>query len=186
VWESAPVTLTDQPRVVLDIAAEPVADQPTVTAAGERLAPRIDGVAVRPAIVHSDARGTLTEVFSPAWDAADEPLVYIYQATIRPGQVKGWVVHLEQDDRLFFDAGTAKVVLYDARVGSPTKGMVNELFLGAAERALLRIPAGVFHAVANAGEAELRFLNLPTRPYRHDRPDKARLPLDTDAIPYRF
>jgi hypothetical protein len=42
----------------------------------------------------------------------------------------------------------------------------------------------VFHAVKNVGESEMRFVNLPTRPYRHERPDKARLPADTDAIPY--
>jgi dTDP-4-dehydrorhamnose 3,5-epimerase len=173
-------------RVTLDIAVEPTPDIPTVTPDGERLAPLIEGVVVRAAVVHSDGRGTLTEIFSPAWGWDDEPLVYVYQATIRPGQLKGWVVHLEQDDRLFFDDGTAKVVLYDARAGSPTKGMINELFLGAANRALLRIPAGVFHAVANVGDTELRFVNLPTQPYRHDRPDKARLPAGSSAIPYTF
>jgi dTDP-4-dehydrorhamnose 3,5-epimerase len=173
-------------RVVLDIAVEPIPDHPTVTSDGERLAPLIDGVLVRPATVHSDARGTLTEIFNPAWDWTGEPLVYVYQATVRPGQLKGWVVHLGQDDRLFFDEGTAKVVLYDARVGSPTKGMINELFLGAANRVLLRIPAGVFHAVANVGDADLRFVNLPTRPYEHGRPDKARLPAGSRAIPYTF
>lgn len=176
----------DPAPIELTIAAELVADGPTVTPDGRSLAPRIDGVELRSATVHSDGRGTLTEVFNPAWGWTAEPVVYLYQATVRVGQVKGWVVHHEQDDRLFFDDGTAKVVLYDAREVSPTKGMVNELFLGSARRGLLRIPAGVVHAVANAGEHELRFLNLPTRPYRHDRPDKARLPLDTAAIPYRF
>jgi dTDP-4-dehydrorhamnose 3,5-epimerase len=64
--------------------------------------------------------------------------------------------------------------------------MINELFLGSANRGLLRVPAGVFHAVVNVGASELRFVNLPTRPYRHEQPDKARLPVDTDAIPYRL
>jgi dTDP-4-dehydrorhamnose 3,5-epimerase len=173
-------------RVTLDVAVEPVADVPTVTRDGLRLAPTIDGVTVRSATVHSDDRGALTEIFNPAWDPDGDPLVYIYQATVRPGKVKGWVVHFEQEDRLFFDDGAAKIVLYDARVGSPTKGMINELYLGTANRGLVRIPPGVFHAVANVGEHELRFVNLPTQPYRHDRPDKARLPEGSEAIPYRF
>lgn len=37
----------------------------------------------------------------------------------------------------------------------------------------------------NVGERDLRFINCPTRPYR-DKPDKARLPADTDAIPYKL
>jgi dTDP-4-dehydrorhamnose 3,5-epimerase len=30
------------------------------------------------------------------------------------------------------------------------------------------------------------FINLPTAPYKHADPDKYRLPLDTDEIPYQF
>jgi dTDP-4-dehydrorhamnose 3,5-epimerase len=174
------------PQVEIDIDAAPRPDTPTVTQEGERLGDPIDGVHVRPAKVHVDARGSLTEIFSEAWDFGDDPLVYVYQSTVRPGVTKGWVVHLEQDDRLFFDNGAVRAVLYDARAGSPSHGRVNELFFGSANRALLRIPAGVFHAVTNVGDVEARFVNLPTRPYRHDRPDKARLPVDTDAIPYRL
>jgi dTDP-4-dehydrorhamnose 3,5-epimerase len=173
-------------RPELDVPVAPVDDRPTVTPEGERIEQRIDGVRVRPAVVQSDERGSVTEIYSEAWDFTDEPLVYVYQTTIRVGQKKGWVVHYEQDDRLFFDNGAVKVVLYDARAGSTTHGLVNELFLGSANRGLVRIPAGVFHAVVNIGESEARFVNCPTRPYRHASPDKARLPADTDAIPYRL
>lgn len=173
-------------QIEIEIPVEPHPDPATVTAEGERLQELIDGVRIRQAKPQVDERGSLTEIYSEAWDFSDEPLVYAYQSTIRPGFVKGWVVHLEQDDRLFFDNGDVKVVLYDARVGSPTQGMVTELFFGSANRALLRIPKGVFHAVRNIGEHEARFVNLPTRPYRHERPDKARLPVDTEAIPYRL
>src|SRR4051812_23730382 len=170
----------------LDIATVPTPDVATVTESGERLEMPIDGVRMRPAIVHIDERGELTEIYNPAWGFSEEPLVYVYQSTIRPGQKKAWIVHHEQDDRLFFDNGAAKIALYDARVDSPTKGLVNVFFLGAANRGLLRIPAGVFHGVRNVGDTDLRFVNMPTKPYRHDRPDKGRLPTDTDAIPHRI
>ena len=182
---STPRTAHDG-RVEIDVGASPQPDPATVTPEGERLGPRIDGVLVRPAKVQVDERGSLTEIYSEAWSFTDEPLVYVYQTTIRVGVVKGWVIHYEQDDRLFFDDGAVKVVLYDARAGSPTHGLINELFFGSANRALLRIPAGVFHAVRNIGESEARFVNLPTRPYNHEAPDKSRLPADTDAIPYRL
>lgn len=174
------------PRPELDLAIAGVPDLPTVTPDGERIEQRIEGVRVRPAITQSDERGSLTEIYSESWDFSDDPLVYVYQVTIRVGQTKGWVVHYRQDDRLFFDDGAVKVVLYDARKESTTFGLVNELFFGSANRALLRIPVGVFHAITNIGESEVRFVNCPTRPYRHANPDKARLPIDTDAIPYRL
>ena len=175
-----------RPPVEIEIAEAPAVDEPTVTPAGERLDRFIDGVQVRPAITHSDERGSLTEMYDPAWGFMEEPLVYVYEARIHPGQKKAWIVHREQDDRLFFAIGSAKIVLYDARPGSPTQGLLQEVFLGNANRGLLRIPAGVFHAVVNVGPEQLVYINMPTKPYRHERPDKERLPLDTTSIPYEL
>jgi dTDP-4-dehydrorhamnose 3,5-epimerase len=170
----------------IDVADPGAPDPQTVTPDGRRLDRFIDGVLLRPAITHSDERGSLTEIYDPAWDFTEEPLVYVYESRIHPGQKKGWIVHLEQDDRLFFSVGSAKVVLYDARTDSPTQGMVQELFLGGANRGLLRVPAGVVHAIVNVGPDEVRFVNLPTKRYRHERPDKLRFAQDTDAIPYEL
>ena len=170
-----------------DIKSEsPVKDSQTVTAAGERAAPKIAGVALRLAVCHLDERGELTEIYDPAWNFDPAPLVYVYQTTVRPGRVKGWVVHHQQDDRMFISMGAAKIVLYDAREDSPTRGALEEIHLGERRRGLLRIPCGVYHAVENIGDCDLLFINLPTRAYRHEDPDKYRLPLDTPLIPYRF
>jgi dTDP-4-dehydrorhamnose 3,5-epimerase len=176
----------DEAKVEIDVAVPPTADVQTVTREGERLSDFVDGVRLRPAVTQSDERGTVTEIYDPSWGFTDEPLVYVYETTVHPGQKKGWIIHFEQDDRLYFSVGAAKIVLYDARSSSPTNGLVQELFLGAANRGLLRIPAGVFHAVVNVGPTELRFVNVPTEPYRHERPDKYRLPADTSAIPYQL
>ncbi len=171
-------------RVDIDPSVPLIRDEQTVTPAGERLSRFIDGVQVRSSVTHSDERGTITEIFNPTWGFTDQPVVYVYESTIYPGQKKGWIVHLEQDDRLFFSNGTTKVVLYDARQSSPTHGLVQELFLGEVNRALVLIPAGVFHGVVNIGPVPARFVNMPTRRYRHERPDKYRLPHDTAHIPY--
>jgi dTDP-4-dehydrorhamnose 3,5-epimerase len=161
-------------------------DAQTVTPAGKPVAELLDGVRVRPAVTQLDARGSICEIYDPAWEFTEEPLVFVYQTTIRPGHVKGWVLHLEQDDRLFFSFGDVKVVLYDARTDSPTYESLNVLYFGESNRALLRIPRGIYHAVQNIGQHDAVFVNTPTRPYCHEDPDKYRLPLDTDLIPYRF
>ena len=172
--------------VAVGAMMEPLVDQQTVTPSGERVAPLIDGVRLRPAVTHPDERGELCEVFSTAWGFHDAALVYIYQVSIRPQKIKGWTLHHVQDDRIFVILGTIKFVLYDAREGSPTRGMVNELCIGERNRALIVVPTGVFHALQNVGTTDAHFVNMPTRPYDHAHPDKVRLPLDTDQIPYRF
>lgn len=161
-------------------------DVATVGSDGTSLQDAIAGVEVRRAVTHADERGTLCEIFDPRWGFTDDPLVYAYLVTLRPGQIRGWVVHLVQNDRLFVYEGVVRIVLYDARTDSETYGRLNVLHHGTHDRGLVRIPAGVYHALQNVGDREAAFVNLPSEPYRHDDPDKYRLPLDNDVIPYRL
>lgn len=161
-------------------------DIASVSADGVRLEERISGVEIRRSPTHADERGSLCEIFDVRWGFTEDPLVYAYHVTIRPGQVKGWVVHRVQNDRLFAYAGVLRIVLYDARTDSDSFGRLNIFHLGGHDRALLNIPAGVYHAVQNVGEYEASFINLPSQPYLHDDPDKYRLPLDNDVIPYKL
>ena len=161
-------------------------DPQTATADGVPLFRLIDGVRERRAQTHIDQRGTLCEMFNVAWDFDEEPLTYVYQISILPGYVKGWVMHKEQADRLFFSTGRVRVILFDGREGSPTAQVLNQFEVGEMNRCLLRIPKGVYHALHNVGSTEAFMINSPTRPYRHDNPDKYRLPLNNDLIPYRF
>jgi dTDP-4-dehydrorhamnose 3,5-epimerase len=156
----------------------------TVTSEGKSVEQLIDGVRIRPAITHPDERGTVCEIYSPDWGLSDEPLVWVYQVTIRPQQVKGWVLHRTYSDRLFFSLGTTKVGLYDDREGSPTRGMVNLLYFGDHNRSHLVIPPGVWHAMRAVGDTDSIFVNCPSKPYNHENPDKWSLPRDSDLIPY--
>ena len=161
---------------------EAVSDTQTVRPDGSRPAPRIEGVHFRPAVPQVDERGVLTEIFSLAWEeGAAPPHVYLVEAL--PGSVRGWVVHREQTDRLFFSDGIAKVGLFDARPGSPSEGVGELLYLGIHHPGLLTIPPGVFHGIRNVGTGILRFVNLPSAAYNHAHPDKHRLSPRHPAIP---
>jgi dTDP-4-dehydrorhamnose 3,5-epimerase len=160
-----------------------VKDRATVTSDGEPVREPIAGVSVHHPRTQADERGTLCEVYDSRWGFTDEAVTFVYVVTINPGQVKGWSVHLAQDDRMFFEAGTTRLTLYDGRRASETFGNVNVLHAGAHDRALVRIPPGVYHAVRNVGDDVAVFLNLPSHPYDHGAPDKYRLPLDTLVIP---
>jgi dTDP-4-dehydrorhamnose 3,5-epimerase len=166
--------------------ATPIKDAPTVRPDGSSLQPLIDGVVVRYQATVPDERGEVVEVYRPSWNVTDAPLVYIYQISIMPGVVKGWVVHHHQEDRLFVSSGRVRFVLFDARESSSTYKKVNDLTITDRNRALIVIPRGVYHAVQNVGANEAVCLNMPTRAYDHGDPDKHRLPLANDLIPFDF
>jgi len=165
---------------------EPVKDDQTVTPDGKSVKPLISGVVIKRIPPQEDERGEVNEIYNPAWGIMPDPLVYVYQASLRPRKVKGWVLHRLQDDRLFVSLGTLRIALYDARSDSPTHRMLNVFTISERNRALLLIPRGVFHAIQNVGDGEALFINMPTRPYDHADPDKYRLPLKNDLIPFDF
>lgn len=165
---------------------KPVKAKQTVTPEGKSVAPIIDGVKIHHPTTHQDERGTLCEIYSNSWQFDDVPMVHAYLVTVRPGKVKGWAIHHVQIDRYFFVSGTLKLVLYDAREDSPTRGMINELYCGELNRALVSVPPGIFHAVENVGTVDGLMFNIPSEPYHYEAPDKSLLPLENDVIPYSF
>ena len=165
---------------------QPVKDPQTVTPSGESIKPRIHGVNIRQLIIHPDDRGSLTEVYRDSWQFHPDPMVFLKLITVRPGKVKGWVKHLKQDDRMCVIFGAAQFVLYDDRPDSPTYGLLNELYFTEHNRSLFVIPAGVYHAVKNIGYVDAVMLNMPNNTYNHADPDKYRLPLQNDVIPYKW
>ena len=161
-------------------------DPALVTAAGEPLTKLPDGLTFRRVPTHSDARGTVCEMFDPRWNWHPDPIVFVYMYTLRPGMVKGWGLHKLHEDRYFVQFGEMEIVLYDVRPGSATRGQVSSIVLSEYDRRLVNIPAGIWHANRNLGNKDVVVVNFPTRPYEHDDPDKYRLPIDTSEIPYKF
>jgi dTDP-4-dehydrorhamnose 3,5-epimerase len=166
--------------------AVPTPDRQTVTPEGRRIDPLPAGVTLRDAVTHVDERGSVCEMFDPRWGWHPDPLVFVYTFTIRPGWAKGWGVHRRHEDRYFLMAGELEVVFYDERDDSPTSGLVAKIVLSDHRRCLMNIPAGVWHTDRNLGDTDCVVVNFPTIVYDHAAPDKERLPLHTDAIPYEF
>lgn len=131
-----------------------------------------------------DGRGTLRELLSQR--AGDEaPIVHVYQVEAEAGSVRAWVYHNRQTDRLCFTQGSFRVVLFDIRPDSPSRGELVVIEAGHAKPLRIDIPPFVVHGVQNRGE-RCSFVNMPTRVYDPADPDKWRLPVDDPRIPYRF
>ena len=164
----------------------PEPDPATVDSTGEPLAPLPHGCKFHRVPTHLDDRGSVCELFDLRWNWHPDPLVFVYSFTIRPGKVKGWGLHKIHEDRYFVLSGEMEIVFYDVRPDSPTTGQISRVVLSEYDRRLMNIPAGVWHANRNLGQKDVVVVNFPTIPYDHAHPDKYRLPLDTDQIPYKF
>ena len=147
---------------------------------------KIDGVKLKRAHVLGDDRGHIQELIDFRDEYWREDFVYLYKGTCRPGKFKGWGVHDRHTDRYIIIDGEMLLVLYDDRENSPTKNVVQEFYLSSTGVCQITIPAGVWHLHQNIGKNNLIFLNAPTEPYNHDNPDKRRLPVINNKIPYKI
>ncbi len=145
--------------------------------------PTIDGVIIKKLKVIPDERGFLMEMLRSD-DDFFRKFGQVYLSVAYPGVVKGWHYHKEQTDHFTVVKGMLKVVLYDQREGSPTKGEINEFFMGDKNHILIVIPPMVVHGVKGLGQEAGYLVNVPDRPYDYESPDEYRIDPNGDEIPY--
>jgi len=145
----------------------------------------IEGCSAIPLGLADDHRGSLIELLTTR-DEPIAPIVHVYEVHAGPRSIRAWIYHKLQCDRLCFTTGRFRVVLYDARDGSPTAGRLNEIVVGRDNPVLITIAPLVVHGVQNLDDATNSFVNLPTRAYNHADPDKYRLAAGSPLIPYTF
>ena len=138
---------------------------------------------IKPLKVIPDERGRLMEMLRHDDDLFVK-FGQLYMTTAYPGVVKGWHYHKLQWDHFVCVRGMMKVVLYDSRKDSPTKGVVNEHFLGDHNQILLQIPPLVMHGFKCISDTEAMIISCPSEPYNHESPDEYRVAAHSDEIPY--
>ena len=143
----------------------------------------IDGVVLKKLSVIPDERGRLMEILRSD-DPFFEKFGQAYLTTAYPGVVKAWHYHKKQVDHFCVVHGVMKVVLFDNREGSSTKGLINEFFLGDSNTQLLRIPKGVYHGFKCISDREALVINIPSEIYTYKEPDEFRIHPHENDIPY--
>ena len=143
----------------------------------------IEGVRIKRLKVIPDERGFLMEMMRDD-DEFFQKFGQVYLSVVYPGVVKGWHYHRKQTDHFVFVKGMAKVVLYDSRENSKTRGEVNEFFMGEQNPILLVIPPFVLHGMKGIGTEPAMLVNAPTEPYRYAEPDEFRVDPHKNDIPY--
>jgi dTDP-4-dehydrorhamnose 3,5-epimerase len=106
----------------------------------------------------------------------------IYFSVVYPGVIKGWHLHKKMTINYAVPVGMIKLVLYDQRENSRTKGELMELFIGEDNYCLVQIPSGVINGFKGIGTKSAIVANCATIP--HDPEEIVRIDPFTKDIPY--
>jgi dTDP-4-dehydrorhamnose 3,5-epimerase len=145
----------------------------------------IEGVARHPLRQFVDDRGRTMHMLrndDPHFRAFGE----IYFSGVQQGKVKGWYRHREKTLNYAVPTGLIRVVIYDERVTSPTRGAIEEYLLGEASDtyALLTIPPLLWYGVQGLAPGVSIIANcsdLPNDPAESDRKEP-----NSPDVPYTW
>lgn len=143
----------------------------------------IDGVTITPLRRIPDERGMIMHMLradAPHFEKFGE----VYFATAYPGVIKGWHLHTTQVQNYAVITGMIKLVIYDDREGSPTRGELQEIFMGEDNYQLVRIPTGVYNGWKCIGTETAIVANCSTEP--HTPGEMSRVDPFCNDIPYSW
>lgn len=142
----------------------------------------IKGVNIKPLTKIPDERGTIFHMIRGD-DPEFKKFGEIYFSLIYPGVIKGWHLHTKMTLNYAVIQGIIKLVLYDDRKNSPTRGELIEIFTGEDNYALITIPPGVWNGYKCIGTKTAIVANCADFP--HDPEEIKRMdPLDKTLIKY--
>lgn len=143
----------------------------------------IEGVSIIPLKQIPDERGKVMHMLR-ADDPHFEKFGEIYFSVVYPGVIKGWHLHERMTLNYAVVSGMIKLALYDPRENSPTKGEIQELFIGEDNYVLVKIPPGIWNGFKGMGVKPAIVANCATIP--HDPREIVRLSPFTKDIPYNW
>ena len=141
----------------------------------------IDGVIVNSLKQIADERGKVMHMLrddSEGFVGFGE----IYFSCVYPEAIKGWHIHKKMTLNYAVPQGAIKFVLYDDRSGSPTKGEVQEIFLGPDNYCRVTVPPMIWNGFKGIGTETAIVANCASIAHDPDEIDR-RDPFDS-YIPY--
>ena len=141
----------------------------------------IEGVLIKPLRQIPDERGKIMHMLradDPHFDNFGE----IYFSVVYPDVIKGWHLHTKMTLNYAVVSGMIKLVLYDTREESPTKGELQELYIGEDNYALVKIPHGIYNGFKGIGVKPAIVANCSDIP--HDPEEIQRIDPFSKDIPY--
>ena len=143
----------------------------------------IQGVLIQQLKQIPDERGKIMHMLRED-DKHFERFGEIYFSVVYPGVIKGWHLHKEMTLNYAVVHGTIKLVLYDDRPESSTRGEIMELFIGDGNYVLVKIPPQIWNGFKGVGTIPAIVANCSTIPHSPDEIMRMD-PLD-NQIPYNW
>jgi dTDP-4-dehydrorhamnose 3,5-epimerase len=143
----------------------------------------IQGVEIVPLRRIQDERGYVMHMLredDPHFDHFGE----IYFSVIYPGVIKGWHLHSRMTINYAVVVGNIKLVLFDQRDGSSSKGQLQEIVFGDINYQLVRVPPGVVNGFTATGGERAVVANCADIP--HDPSEITRIDPFSPSIPYSW
>ena len=143
----------------------------------------IHDVKITPLKIISDNRGKVMHMLrtdSQVFKKFGE----IYFSTIYHQSIKGWHLHKESVLNYVCIKGKVKLVLFDNRKESSTKGVYQELILSPEDYFLVTIPPNIWNGFKGLDEAESIIANCLTLP--HDEKEMVRKDSFDKSFSYKW
>jgi dTDP-4-dehydrorhamnose 3,5-epimerase len=141
----------------------------------------IHGVKITPLRQILDERGKIMHMLR-----SDDPHFLqfgeIYFSFIHQGVIKGWHLHKKMTLNNAVPIGKVKLVLYDDREHSSTRGEIMEIFIGPEDYKLITIPPMIWNGAKGIADGTSIIANCATIP--HDPNEIVRLNPFDKKIPY--
>ena len=108
----------------------------------------------------------------------------VYFSTINPNKIKAWHFHKLMTLNYAVVHGSIKLVLYDDRDESKTKGTIQEIILSNENHYLVSIPPKIWNGFCSSNNKHAILANCSDIP--HDKEEIIRLPFDDPKFPYKW
>lgn len=119
---------------------------------------KIDGVYVVEPKIYGDSRGSFTEFYRREWIPGAREVIQGNRSKKIKGSLAGFHYHMHQSDYWYVPVGSARAIIYDLRIGSPTHGNSLSIDLTEENNLGLYIPPGVAHGFSALEDTILTYL----------------------------
>ncbi|TGK24529.1 dTDP-4-dehydrorhamnose 3,5-epimerase [Leptospira yasudae] len=144
----------------------------------------LEGVVITPLKEIFDPKGSVLHMMRSD-DSEYSSFGECYFSEVNPGSVKAWKFHKRQTQNFTVPMGRIKLVLYDNRDGSSTKGKIQELVLGRPDHyQRIKIPPRIWYGFTCVSVEKAFIVNFTDIP--HDPSESERLPEYDSSIPFNW
>jgi len=142
----------------------------------------IEGVQLKNLPKYIDSRGAVFKYLNS--DSSNfKSFGEAYFSIINEGVVKGWKFHKQASQNLVVPYGEVKIILFDNRIDSITKGTIQEIILNDSDKyKLLSLPCNVWYSFRCESNNKAILANISNMLY--DPEESITLPITTKEIPY--